>query len=70
MTLYCNYETIAHEMPTTITRYGGRYWAVYVNGQLLVVTVYKKGAIAVQDALARASRKRFRSSADNGGGPN
>jgi hypothetical protein len=34
-----------------ITRYGARYWAVYVNDELLVVTVYKKGAIAVQNAL-------------------
>jgi hypothetical protein len=36
---------------TTITRYGTRHWAVYLNGQLLAVTVYKKGALAVQDAL-------------------
>ena len=34
-----------------ITRYGARYWAVYINDELLVVTVYKKGAIAVQNAL-------------------
>ena len=34
-----------------VTRYGSRYWAVYLNGELLAVTVYKKGALAVQQAL-------------------
>lgn len=34
-----------------ITRYGARHWAVYVNGELLAVTLYKKGALAVQEAL-------------------
>lgn len=41
---------------TTITRYGARHWAVYLNGQLLAVTVYKKGALAVQDAILSRSR--------------
>jgi hypothetical protein len=36
---------------TSISRYGERYWAVYLNGQLLAVTVYKKGALAIQNAL-------------------
>jgi hypothetical protein len=36
---------------TIVTRYGSRYWAVYLNGELLAVTVYKKGALAVQQAL-------------------
>jgi hypothetical protein len=36
---------------TTITRYGPRYWAVYLDGKLLAVTVYKKGALAIKDAL-------------------
>ena len=35
----------------TIEPYGNRYWAVYINGQLLAVTVYKKGALAVQAAM-------------------
>jgi hypothetical protein len=26
---------------------GTRYWAVWINGELLAVTVYKKGAVAV-----------------------
>jgi len=30
-----------------------RYWAVYLDGELLAVTVYKKGAVAVAQALAR-----------------
>lgn len=34
-----------------ITKYGSRHWAVFVDGQLLCVTVYKKGALAVRDAL-------------------
>ena len=34
-----------------ITKYGTRHWAVFVDGQLLCVTVYKKGALAVRDAL-------------------
>jgi hypothetical protein len=36
---------------STISRYGARHWAIYVNGELLAVTVYKKGALAVRDAL-------------------
>jgi len=38
-------------MKTAVTRYGARHWAVYHKGQLLAVTVYKKGALAVQKAL-------------------
>lgn len=37
-----------------VVRYGMRYWAVYVDDELLVVTVYKKGALAVQNALAHS----------------
>jgi len=43
------------ELQTSVARYGARYWAVYLNGQLLAVTVYKKGALAIQNALARPS---------------
>ena len=28
-----------------------RYWAVFVNGDLLAVTLYRKGALAVAAAL-------------------
>jgi len=37
----------------TVTRYGTRYWTVYLNAELLAVTVYEKGALAVQAALTR-----------------
>ena len=36
-----------------ITRYGSRNWAVWLDGDLLAVTVYKKGATAVAHALTR-----------------
>lgn len=40
----------------TIERYRGkRFWAVYEDGALLCITVYKKGAVAVVDRV-RASR--------------
>jgi len=35
----------------TIQRYGARNWAVYVDGCLLCVTVYLKGARAVAAML-------------------
>lgn len=36
----------------SVSRYGStRFWAVYVGAELLCVTVYKKGALAVRDAL-------------------
>ena len=41
-------------MPTLsieITKYGNRNWAVYLDGQLLAVTVYKKGALAIRATL-------------------
>ncbi len=33
--------------------YATRYWAVYVDGELLAVTVYRKGAQAIADLLMR-----------------
>ncbi|PYK46542.1 MAG: hypothetical protein DME46_01525 [Verrucomicrobia bacterium] len=39
---------------TAVARYGSRHWAIYLNGQLLAVTVYKKGAVAIQEALGAA----------------
>ena len=35
----------------SITTYGDRYWAVWLDGQLLAVTLYKKGATAVATAI-------------------
>jgi hypothetical protein len=36
-----------------ITRYGTRNWAVWLDGELLAVTVYKKGAKAVVNTITR-----------------
>ncbi len=36
--------------------YATRYWAVYVDGELLAVTVYRKGAQAVAELLMKAYR--------------
>jgi hypothetical protein len=38
-----------------ITRDGNRNWAVWLDRELLAVTVYKKGAQAVAHALMRIS---------------
>ena len=35
--------------------YKTRYWAVRVNGELLVVTLYRKGAEAVAHAISNPS---------------
>jgi hypothetical protein len=34
-----------------VTRYGGRFWAVWREGNLVAVTVYRKGARAVADLI-------------------
>ena len=39
----------------TIMRYGRRNWAVFLNGELLAVTLYLKGARAVASAITRLS---------------
>ena len=36
-----------------VTRYGTRNWAVWLDGELLAVTVYKKGATAVVNTITR-----------------
>jgi hypothetical protein len=33
-----------------------RFWAVYVNGELLAVVVYRKGAQAIADHLTQVAR--------------
>ena len=35
--------------------YATRYWAVYVDGELLAVVLYRKGAMAIVE-LIRATR--------------
>jgi len=39
----------------TITKYGQRYWAVWIDGELLAVTLYKKGARSVASAITMLS---------------
>ena len=39
----------------SITRYGSRHWAVWLDGELLVVALYLKGARAVASAITRLS---------------
>jgi hypothetical protein len=34
--------------------YETRYWAVYVDGELLAVVLYRKGALAIADMILRA----------------
>jgi hypothetical protein len=36
--------------------YATRYWSVQVNGELLVVTLYRKGAEAVARAITNPNR--------------
>jgi hypothetical protein len=38
-------------MNVHVTRYGSRNWAVWIDGELLAVTVYRKGAMAVKATL-------------------
>ena len=38
-------------MNATIEKYGNRNWAVRINGELLAVTVYKKGARAIVEFI-------------------
>ena len=39
----------------SITRYGSRHWAVWLDGELLAVTLYLKGARAIASAITRLS---------------
>ena len=39
----------------SITKYGQRYWAVWLDGELLAVTLYKKGALSVVSAITTLS---------------
>ena len=44
---------MSYSMKLEITKYGRRFWAVYRDGELLAVTVYKKGAVAIVELLRR-----------------
>jgi len=39
----------------SITKYGQRHWAVWFDGELLAVTLYKKGAQAITAAITTLS---------------
>lgn len=39
----------------TITRYGSRNWAIWLDGELLAVTLYLKGARAIASAITKLS---------------
>jgi hypothetical protein len=44
----------SHDFHIQISKYrSSRYFAIYLNGDLLAVTVYKKGAVAIREALTR-----------------
>jgi len=45
----CLNSTRLNKHQITVTKYGYRYWAVYIGEELLAVTVYKKGAMAIKD---------------------
>ena len=49
--------------------YASRYWAVLVDGELLAVTVYRKGAEAVAEALTNPHVTILQDSAEAGTGP-
>lgn len=36
---------------------GSRFWGVYLNGDLLAVTVYKKGAKAITELISKTIRQ-------------
>jgi hypothetical protein len=44
----------------SITKYGQRYWAVWLDGHLLAVTLYKKGAHAVASAITTLSTQHWK----------
>lgn len=56
-------------MKVEVTRYPSRYWAVLIDGELLAVTVYRKGAEAVAEALNNPHVTILQDSADTGTQP-
>lgn len=45
--------------------YATRYWSVSVNGELLAVTVYRKGAEAVARAITNPNKELYVSAIEN-----
>jgi hypothetical protein len=55
----CGAPDTTSQQPTTleVSRYRNtRYWALWEGGQLLAVTVYKKGAVTLMRRLQQARR--------------
>lgn len=52
----------------SVTRYGTRYWAVWLNGELLAVTLYRKGARAVFSAITKMAAHETGEDKQTGGG--
>jgi len=46
-------------MNATIEKYGNRNWAVRINGELLAVTVYKKGARAIVELIQQLALRKL-----------
>ena len=47
-----NDTTKARAITISIEKYRGRpYWSIWLGEELLAVTVYKKGAVAIKDLL-------------------
>lgn len=51
--LYKTPQKSLNKMDVEVKKYTDRTWAVYVNGELLCVTVYLKGANAVKNMLEK-----------------
>ena len=43
--------------------YATRYWAIYVDGELLAVTLYRKGAVAIVALIVKIRAKPTNSAA-------
>jgi len=48
-------KPVVHHPSVSITKYGERHWAVWLDGELLAVTLYLKGAQAIQAAITKLS---------------
>lgn len=67
---------VVDDAPVGVSRYGDRTWGVYVGDDLLCVTLYLKGAVAVkalveglQDELRQARDEKAESAVAVGDGP-
>jgi uncharacterized membrane protein YbaN (DUF454 family) len=61
-----SHRTIVAFLSVAVSRYGSRHFAVYVNGELLAVTVYRKGAEAVAARLREMDGRLLRVAEEGG----